>query len=81
MSDEEDPQEKADREYMWRRKCEIFWEIEDLRQAYLKELDYPKVAFVEYVAMKRDPPIQVSEAGYLLFVWKNMKRFSPLHLN
>ncbi len=41
MRDDEDSEEKARREYIWRRKCEIFNEIENLWLDYLEVLDYP----------------------------------------
>jgi hypothetical protein len=55
MEDDEEADEQARRDYLRRRKSEIFWEIEDLWQGYLKELDYPKVKFSDYVALKSDP--------------------------
>jgi len=79
MEDDEEADEQARRDYLRRRKSEIFWEIEDLRQGYLKELDYPKVKFSDYVALKSDPPMSKTGADYRIWVWKFMRSYSPMH--
>lgn len=80
MEDEE-AEEKARIEYMWRRKCEIFNEIENLWLDYLIWLDYPNIDFISYVAMHSDPPISEVGAKYRIFIWKFVRSLSPMHLN
>jgi hypothetical protein len=81
MRDEEDYEEKARREYVWRRKCEIFNEIENLWLDFLEVLDYPNMTFVEYVCQEHDPPLTKGSAGYVIWVWKFVRSLSPMHQN
>ena len=72
---------ESDREYGWRRKCEIAYAVEDLWVKYLQVLDYPNVDFVDYVAMNYDTAYGRVGAKYVISVWRFVKRFSPVHLN
>lgn len=81
MRDYEDDEDKARREYLHRRKSEIFWEIEDLWQAYLREVDFPKFKFSDYVSIYNDPPLSSTAADYRIWVWKFMRSYSPMHQN
>ena len=81
MEEDEDAKEQARREYVWRRNCEIFWEVEALWLSYLKELDYPKVDFQTYLCLKHDPPINKVGAKFAIRLWKFVREFSPMHMN
>jgi hypothetical protein len=52
MEDDEEDKEQARRDYVRRRDCEIFWEVEALWQSYMKELNYPQINFVDFVSSK-----------------------------
>jgi len=81
MEDNENAEEQARRDYLRRRKSEIFWEIEGLWQAYLLEVDFPIFKFSDYVAVKNDPPLSSTAADYRIWVWKFMRGYSPMHQN
>ena len=81
MEDDEEEKEQARRDYLRRRKSEIFWEIESLWQAYLLEVDFPTFKFPDYVAVKNDPPLSSTAADYRIWIWKFMRSYSPMHQN
>ena len=81
MEEDDEVWDKADREYIWHRKCEIFNNIENLWLDYLEILDYPNVNFVEYVCQHHDPPLTINAAEYQIWIWKFVRSFSPMHLN
>lgn len=74
-------QGESDREYGWRRKCEIAIEVEELWLKYLQVLDYPKMDFVDYVAKNYGTAYGRVGAKYVISVWRFVKRFSPVHVN
>jgi hypothetical protein len=72
---------ESDKEYVWRRKCEIAYFVEDLWLKYLQVLDYPKIDFVDYVAKNSGSGHGRVAAEYMISIWRYVKRFSPMHLN
>lgn len=84
MEDEDDDYEehiRRQREYGWRRKCQMYQEVEELWQKYLRKLDYPATDFVGYVARNYDPPTDLVGARYLVWVWKFVRGYVPWHTN
>jgi hypothetical protein len=68
-------------DYMWRRKCEIFWEIESLWLKYMEVVDYPRMDFVTFVIRSHKNARDRIGAEYLIWVWKFVKQFSAVHVN
>lgn len=73
--------EAEQRRYGWCRKMAFFNEIESLWQDYLEVLGYPNTDFIDYLAKNCSYANDRIGAKYLIWVWKNVMRFSPKHLN
>jgi hypothetical protein len=76
----ETPRE-SERDSIWRRKCEIFYDIERLWLKYLEKLDYPRIDFVTFVIMNHKKAQDRTGAKYLIWIWQVVKRFSNVHVN
>lgn len=75
---DEDERRQREIENGWRRKLEIFEEVEAMWKAYLLSVDHPKTNFKQYIMEHNKIPCDsLAGAGYLIWVWELVKNSKP----